>query len=513
MAAAEAQSRARLTEPIVPFPNSTVAWRRRCLGCGRVVDKPLRYSCSYCSTATGTGRHTRLPNEVACARAYRVGQQPLVAWQSVGNTLAPWRMRCLFCGEAGPKMLSHIHRGVGICAGCATFGFDPTAPAEVYVVTRAGQTGKFGIGGLDTDHSRVAQHLRDGWQVFARWEFDLGAQARYIERQVAKHVRSTWGIPVAITDKRDMPHNGGTETFDLHACSAEAVRQLIESRMTDLDNAVGISTAGVPDRRRARQTRAFAEARAAGAEPAQPYPGSVDDPWQLRCFVCGTQRRRQLARLREERGCASCTAHARRTTPQRAAALTRTGFTEPLFTAAPATAHAPFPGRCFGCGQRHNSLRVANFLAGQGGCSDCGSTRSGQAKSLETAAVQRRFLAQSLVVTGQYVNNWTRLPCRCLVCGASAELLPQHVFTGTSRCPTCERARLVEQYRTAPDTAAIVMLRGGWYPLVAYTNAKTPWPSRCLFCGTREQPSKTNTQHRGAGTACVDRNRHKHRQQ
>ena len=105
------------------------------------------------------------------------------------------------------------------------------------------------------------------------------------------------------------------------------------------------------------------------------------------------------------------------------------------------------------------------------------------------------------------------MPCRCLVCGDAAELLPQHVFAGTSRCPTCEKARLVEQYRTAPDAAVAVMLRGGWYPLVAYTNAKARWPSRCLFCGTREEPSKTNIQHRGAGTACVGRNRHKRRQQ
>ncbi len=223
VATAEAQARARLTEPITPFPNTTVAWRRRCLGCGRAVDKPLNYSCSFCRTAIGGGRHTRLPAEVAYARAYRAGQQPLVSWQSVGSTAALWRMRCLLCGEAGTKTLAHLHQGVGICAGCATFGFDPTGPAEVYVVTLADQTGKFGIGGLGTDYSRVAQHLRAGWQVFARWEFDLGVQARHIERQVAEHVRTTWGIPIALTDKRDMPQNGWTETFDLHACSAEAV--------------------------------------------------------------------------------------------------------------------------------------------------------------------------------------------------------------------------------------------------------------------------------------------------
>ena len=343
--------------------------------------------------ATG---NSRLPARVAFARAYRTGQQPLTSWQSVGKTSAPWHMRCLLCGESGKKRLSHLHQRRGICAGCATFGFDPTSPAEVYVVTLSNQTGKFGIGGLGTDYSRVAKHLREGWQVFARWEFDLGLQARHIERQVAEHVRSTWGIPIALNEQ-DMPQNGWTETFDLRACSAEAVRQLIESRIAELDDAVGVATAGVAARRRARQDRAFAEARRAGAEPAHSYPASVDEPWQLRCFVCGTQRRRQLAHLREERGCGTCAGYARRTPHHRVAALARTGLTEPVFVAAPASAHTPFPGRCFGCGQRHDSLRVANFLAGQGGCSDCGSTRSGHAKSLETALVQRRFLARSLV--------------------------------------------------------------------------------------------------------------------
>lgn len=509
---AVAEARVRLTEPITPFPGHTSAWRRRCLGCGRNVDKPLSSSCTYCGTAIGTGRHSRLPVEVAFARAYRTGQQPLTAWRDVGRTTTPWRMRCLLCGESGEKALSHLHQGVGICAGCATFGFDSTSPAEVYLVTLADQVGKFGIGGLDTDSNRVAQHRRAGWQVVARWEFDVGAQARHIEGQVAEHVRTTWGIPIALTGER-MPQNGWTETFDLHACSAEAVCQLIAAYVAELDDSVGVTTARVVDRRRARQRRAFAEARAAGAEPARPYPGSVDEPWQMQCFVCGTQRPRQLAHLREGRSCAICAGHARRTSHHRALALARTGLVESLLTAAPESAHTPFPGRCFGCGQRHSSLRVANFLVGQGGCADCGSARTGRGNRLHPISAARRFLARGLVLREGYSTNEDRLQCRCVVCGWSGQVIPAGVFAGTAGCSACEKTRLIEQYRTPSGKAEAVMVRGGWCPLVPYTNAKTPWSSRCLFCGTHEAPTKTNTHHRGAGAACVGRKRHKRRQQ
>lgn len=509
MPTAEARARARLTEPITPFPGTTVAWRRRCLGCGRGVDKHLDFSCSYCSTAIGTGHHARLPADVAFARAYRTGQQPLTSWQGVGRVMALWRMRCLLCGEAGAKSLGHLHQGVGICAGCATFGFDSTAPAEVYVVTLADQVGKFGIGGLDTDSSRVAQHRRAGWQIFARWDFDVGAQARHIEGQVAEHVRTTWGIPIALTDERDMPQNGWTETFDLHACSAEAVRQLIESRIAELDASVGVTATGVKDRRRARQNRSFAEARAAGAEPAHPYPGSVDEPWEMRCFACGTQLPRRLGHLREGQGCATCAGHARRTPHHRAVALARTGLVEPVFAVAPESAHTPFPGRCFGCGRRHDSLRVANFLGGQGGCADCGSTRTGKANRLNPISASHRFLARGLVLREVYSTNEDRVRCRCVICGWTGALTPASVFAGTSSCRSCEKSRLIAQYRTPHGEAVTVMLRGGWYPLVPYTNAKTRWPSRCLFCGTREHPTKTNTQHRGSGADCTGRKRHK----
>ncbi|WP_177226911.1 hypothetical protein [Saccharopolyspora shandongensis] len=510
---ADARARARLTEPLADY-RARGDWPRRCLGCGRLVSKRLRFSgnrpfsggCDYCLAAIGAIRRRELPVDVALARALLRGQQPLEPWS--GSTMGAWRMRCLMCGHAAPKTLSHLHQGVGICARCSRYGFDSASRAEVYVVTRTvDHAGKYGIGGLDNGIDRVGQHERAGWQLYERLEFDYGAQARLVEDLVEAELRVGWGVP-AFLGPQQVPQGGWTETFDLRRCSAQAVWRLVERFAAQVTGSALLPAPAPANRRLASQREAWLEALRAGAVPLEEYPGGSGKPWRMRCLCCGKAAPRRLSHLREERTCSRCRGISRRTPTFRAHALARAGLVEPLAQILPTSAHQPWPGRCLGCGAQ-SKVRLANLSSGEGGCLPCGRTRSAAKMRLSQELSRIRFRARLLEPLQDYQNNTYRVRCRCLVCGHAALRTPAAVFTGNAGCSNCEKARLATRYRSPQDRAVATMHIGGWQPLVPYSNAKTPWPSRCLFCGTPERPQKTNVQQRVAGSACEGGNRHK----
>lgn len=88
------------------------------------------------------------------------------------------------------------------------------------------------------------------------------------------------------------------------------------------------------------------EMRAAGYEPLEPYPGTVASQWLARCSICGAERRPSLHDIRKGKRCG----HRRvATTPEAAAEEARAAGFEPM-ELYPGKPRAPWKHRCIECG-------------------------------------------------------------------------------------------------------------------------------------------------------------------
>ena len=134
---------------------------------------------------------------------------------------------------------------------------------------------------------------------------------------------------------------------------------------------------------------AAAVMRAAGLEPAGPYPGAAR-PWPCRCMVCGRESRPRYATVSKGTGCRYCAvdraAQALRLDPEAAAGTMRDAGLEPLETYP--GAGAPWRCRCTSCG-REVTPRYDDVRGGHRGCKWCAwqATAASLRMDHETAAV------------------------------------------------------------------------------------------------------------------------------
>ncbi|OFA52491.1 hypothetical protein Sfr7A_31030 [Streptomyces xinghaiensis] len=86
---------------------------------------------------------------------------------------------------------------------------------------------KWGIANID---QRLTQHVSQGWQVAARWNFELTGDAWALERQIKAWVRGQ-GVPRALTADQ-MKYGGHTETAYLTDISLALIQAYVVS-LTD----------------------------------------------------------------------------------------------------------------------------------------------------------------------------------------------------------------------------------------------------------------------------------------
>lgn len=111
------------------------------------------------------------------------------------------------------------------CRGCRGRGINPARPGYLYLVIHDGHRAlKWGIANLE---QRISQHVSQGWQLVARWDFEQTSDAWAYERQIKTWVRGQ-GIPRALTGDQ-MKYGGHTETAFLADVDVHLVRQYIES--------------------------------------------------------------------------------------------------------------------------------------------------------------------------------------------------------------------------------------------------------------------------------------------
>jgi hypothetical protein len=154
------------------------------------------------------------------------GADPLEPYPGV---LSKWRCRCRSCREEITPQLTVIQQGCGACPHCADYGFDPTAPAVVYVITHPEwRAHKVGVAGVtrrasNREGRRLADHERAGWEIYDTIQFIRGADAKAAEQGVLRWLREDKQLGPYLTTG-----NGWTETVAADAITPAALWRQVQ---------------------------------------------------------------------------------------------------------------------------------------------------------------------------------------------------------------------------------------------------------------------------------------------
>jgi hypothetical protein len=139
---------------------------------------------------------------------------------------------CINCGWKWETLPSKIALGHG-CPVCSKSSFKPDAAGYFYLITHKDLNAtKIGIANISKTKlaDRYYHHRKQGWELVARWDFELGVEAQRIEKEILRVLRKDLKIPPYLT-KQDMPFGGWTETLSSDSISVTKLRRLIESEI------------------------------------------------------------------------------------------------------------------------------------------------------------------------------------------------------------------------------------------------------------------------------------------
>lgn len=207
--------RAAGLEPLEPYREADANWRCRCLGCGAEVF-PRYYQvkagaggCRACGGKKISAKR-RGDAEEAAQILRNSGLEPLETYPGDKRL---WSCICLKCGYVFNTRRMIVKSGSG-CPVCAKFGFDPAAPAVVYVLFHEElEAVKIGITGTGT--KRIKLFVGQGWSCFKVMNFTEGASARAVEQAVLRHVQDELGIKDHLPPEETRRTSGWSETFPL----------------------------------------------------------------------------------------------------------------------------------------------------------------------------------------------------------------------------------------------------------------------------------------------------------
>jgi recombinational DNA repair protein (RecF pathway) len=226
----------RELEPLEEYSgNSANKLMCKCLKCGNTV-YPRYYDllrgkngCKDCGSRT----HLTEEKMAEIAAVMKNAQlQPLVPYTT---SSVPWESICLRCGEKVTPSFHNVRRGHGGCIYCQEHSFKHTKPAYFYIMEHP-ELGalKVGVGNIQSNPDRIKTHIKDGWMLFHKLDFDLGRDAFALETVILRWFRKDLKLPPFL-EQNQMKKAGRTETISADALTVLQIRQKVEVVVKELN--------------------------------------------------------------------------------------------------------------------------------------------------------------------------------------------------------------------------------------------------------------------------------------
>lgn len=409
---ARTMARARL-QPLERYPgHNSAPWRCRCLRCGEEVWP------NWSNLQRGQGgckycAGSAVPQATRLKTMLDASVRPLEPYPGKNNL--PWKSRCLRCGRQVEPVYSNIQRGQGACKYCARRG---VVPAEAEMKMRAAS-----MQPLEPYHGSGTPWrcicLRCGSEVSPRFS---------------------------------------------NVSSGQGACKYCAGRVVDADAAAE-------------------EMRQAGVTPLEPFPGVVT-PWLCRCDECQRTVTPRLGNVRAGQGaCKYCGRVG--VDPDEASRRMLAAGLLPL---------VPYPGsgvrwrcECQRCGRIVTPLWDV-IVAGGGGCRYCAPNAP-----IDPDLAVRTMQEASLTPLQGFPGANEPWPCTCDTCGRQVAPAFSSVRDGSAGCRYCSG------HAVAPEVAEEVMVTAGLRPVEPYPGANRPWRSVCQVCRNEVTPRLANVRIRGRG--------------
>jgi formylmethanofuran dehydrogenase subunit E len=214
--------------------NSAKKWKCKCIKCDKTVYP--RYhdllkgkgGCKECSSKSHWTEEKLKEISLVMLEAQL---QPLVAYAGASK---PWECKCLRCGETVTPTYQNVKAGHGGCIYCQEHAFKHNKPAYFYIMEHQ-ELGalKVGVGNLKSKPDRIKTHIKDGWALFHRLDFDLGRDAFALETAILRWFRKELMLPPFL-EQSQMKKAGRTETISAEAITVLQIRQKVEVVVKEL---------------------------------------------------------------------------------------------------------------------------------------------------------------------------------------------------------------------------------------------------------------------------------------
>ena len=456
----------------------------------------------------------RLTKEEAVAIMRAAELEPLEPYPGSG---APWRCRCLQCGNVGHPRLSGIRSGRQ--GGCKPCGYARNARESRMPEDQA--VGEMRAAGLEPTEPYPGSNKP--WQCRCLECGTVGAPMLASIRQgqggckPCGHRRGGLALRVSEGEAEASMRAANLEPLEpypgLHVgwkSRCMTCGTIGHPWLTSIRSGIGgcrpCGVARGAERRRVPEAEAIADMRAAGLEPFEPYPNAVDAPWRCRCTACGTVGAPRLANIRKGAGgCKPCgrakAADSHRVPEAEAAADMRAAGLEPL-EPYPGIVTLPWLCRCTVC-ETITKPTLNGIRNGQGGCKPCGDAQSAITRRMPEALAIANMAAAGLIPLDPYVSADTPWRSSCMACGTVGAPRLSSIRQGNGGCNACGRIQAAQSCRVPDDQAVAEMREAGYVPLQPYPGGQSAWLCRHNECGTTGYQRLVTLRQLGRGTCRV----------
>jgi hypothetical protein len=147
---------------------------------------------------------------------------------------AKWRSRCLRCGEEVFPTFHNVNRGHGGCIYCQEHAFKHDKPAYFYIIEHV-ELGalKVGVGNVQSTPDRLKTHIKDGWTVHQRIDFEVGRDAFSLETHILRWFRKELDLPPFL-EQSQMKKAGRTETISSDGVTVPQIKAKVEEVLKEL---------------------------------------------------------------------------------------------------------------------------------------------------------------------------------------------------------------------------------------------------------------------------------------
>ena len=156
------------------------------------------------------------------------GYVPQVPYPGSGKK---WKCVHTLCGREVSPVYGNIRSGRGGCSSCAKWGFDNSKASYVYFIHHPQFNSlKVGIANIPKlkKFDRLHRFQNQGWNPIRVLNYQIGSDARIVEREVFEVIRSELKIPGHLSKEIMKKYNGQSETFSVDFISIEEVIAIIE---------------------------------------------------------------------------------------------------------------------------------------------------------------------------------------------------------------------------------------------------------------------------------------------